>query len=74
MNDKTLLALYGLKYNPFVPALPVEALWPLPGAEQFARRLETLVAHGGFALITGDPGSGKSKTLQWLAARCNVPR
>ena len=69
MNDKTLLALYGLKYNPFVPALPVEALWPLPGAEQFARRLETLVAHGGFALITGDPGSGKSKTLQWLAAR-----
>jgi type II secretory pathway predicted ATPase ExeA len=69
MNDKTLLALYGLKYNPFVPALPVEALWPLPGAELFARRLESLVGHGGFALITGDPGSGKSKTLHWLAAR-----
>ena len=69
MNDKTLLALYGLKYNPFAPGLPVDALWPLPGSEQFARRLETLVAHGGFALITGDPGSGKSKTLQWLAAR-----
>lgn len=69
MNDKTLLALYGLKYNPFVPALPVEALWPLPGAELFARRLESLVSHGGFALITGDPGYGKSKTLQWLAAR-----
>ena len=69
MNDKTLLALYGLKYNPFVPALPVEALWPLPGAELFARRLETMVSHGGFALITGDPGSGKSKVLQWLAAR-----
>lgn len=69
MNDKTLLALYGLKYNPFVPALPVEALWPLPGAELFARRLETMIAHGGFALITGDPGYGKSKVLQWLAAR-----
>jgi hypothetical protein len=68
MNDKTLLALYGLKYNPFVPALPVEALWPLPGADLFARRLETLVGHGGFALITGDPASGKSKTLPWLAA------
>ena len=69
MNDKTLLALYGLKYNPFVPALPLEALWPLPGAELFARRLESLVSHGGFALITGDPGCGKSKILQWLAAR-----
>lgn len=69
MNDKTLLALYGLKYNPFVPALPVEALWPLPGAESFARRLEGLVCHGGFALVTGDPGCGKSKILQWLAAR-----
>ena len=69
MNDKTLLALYGLKYNPFAPALPLEALWPLPGAEHFARRLEGLVSHGGFALVTGDPGCGKSKILQWLAAR-----
>lgn len=69
MTDRTLLNLYGLKYNPFVPALPTEALWPLPGAELFARRVEAQVAHGGFALITGEPGHGKSKTLQWLAAR-----
>ena len=69
MNDKTLLALYGLKYNPFVPALPLEALWPLPGAEPFARRLESMVYQGGFSLVTGEPGYGKSKTLQWLGAR-----
>jgi general secretion pathway protein A len=69
MTDKQLLGLYGLKWNPFLPALPVEALWPLPGAELFARRLEGLVTHGGFALVTGDPGHGKSKTLQWLAGR-----
>ena len=69
MTDKQLLGLYGLKWNPFLPALPAEALWPLPGAEGFARRLEVLVAHGGFALVTGDPGHGKSKTLQWLAGR-----
>jgi len=69
MTDKQLLGLYGLKWNPFLPALPVEALWPLPGAERFARRLEGLVTHGGFALVTGDPGHGKSKTLQWLAGR-----
>ncbi len=69
MTDKQLLGLYGLKWNPFLPALPAEALWPLPGAEAFARRLEGLVTHGGFGLITGDPGHGKSKTLQWLAGR-----
>jgi type II secretory pathway predicted ATPase ExeA len=69
MTDKALLALYGLKHNPFVPRLPTEALWPLPGAEAFAERLETQVHHGGFALITGDPGHGKSKLLQWIAAR-----
>lgn len=69
MTDKALLALYGLQHNPFLPALPAEALWPIPGAELFARRLETRVTHGGFALITGDPGHGKSKTLQWIAAR-----
>jgi len=69
MTDKALLSLYGLKHNPFVPALPTEALWPLPGAEPFAQRLEALVAHGGFALLTGEPGHGKSKTLQWLATR-----
>jgi len=68
-TDKQLLGLYGLKWNPFLPLLPAEAVWPLPGAEPFAHRLEALVTHGGFALLTGDPGHGKSKTLQWLAAR-----
>ena len=69
MTDKQLRSLYGLKWNPFLTALPAEALWPLPGAEPFAHRLEALVLHGGFALVTGDPGHGKSKTLQWLAGR-----
>jgi general secretion pathway protein A len=69
MNHKTLLALYGLKYNPFLPDLPVEALWPIPGTESFVRRLEPLVTQGGFVLITGEPGYGKSKTLQWVAKR-----
>jgi len=69
MTDKQLRSLYGLKWNPFLSALPAEALWPVPGAEAFAHRLEGLVAQGGFALVTGDPGHGKSKTLQWLAGR-----
>jgi general secretion pathway protein A len=69
MHDATLRAVYGLKYNPFQPALPTEAIWPLPGADRFAKRVEALVDQGGFALIAGDPGQGKSKTLHWLAQR-----
>jgi type II secretory pathway predicted ATPase ExeA len=63
------LALYGLKYDPFLPAIPVEDLWTHPVAEAFYFRVETLVLDGGFALITAEPGLGKSKALQQLAAR-----
>jgi general secretion pathway protein A len=71
MTDPNIHALYGLKYNPFLPALPPEALWVLPGVEDFSRRIHALVSQGGFALITGDPGQGKSKTLHWIAQRLN---
>lgn len=67
MTDVQIRTLYGLKYNPFLPALPTEAIWVLPGAETFAHRVQALVSQGGFALITGEPGQGKSKTLQWIA-------
>jgi general secretion pathway protein A len=69
MNDKTLLALYGLKYNPFLPDIPVEALWITPETDSFAFRMENLVKTGGFALICAEPGLGKSKTLQILDHR-----
>jgi len=69
MNDKKLLALYGLKWNPFLPNIPVEALWPPPGIDSFFFRVENLVMDGGFALICGEPGLGKSKNLQMLEHR-----
>jgi len=69
MTDPRLRALYGLKHNPFLPALPPDALWLAPGAERFALRVEALVTQGGFALLTGDVGLGKSKTLHLLAQR-----
>ena len=62
-----LHALYGLKFNPFLPDIPVESLWRTPECEHFCWRMETLVREGGFALITGDPGTGKSVTLRILA-------
>lgn len=69
MSNHDLLALYGLKYNPFLPAIPTENLWTPPGVESFFFRVENLVMDGGFALICGDPGLGKSKVLQLLAGR-----
>jgi type II secretory pathway predicted ATPase ExeA len=71
MNNKKLLALYGLKWNPFLSDLPVEALWCTPEIEGFFFRIENLVMDGGFALICGEPGLGKSKNLHLLAHRLN---
>lgn len=72
MRDRKLLAFYGLKYNPFLPGVPVEDLWSPPGADTFLFRVETLVMDGGFGLITGDVGLGKSKLLQLLASRLSA--
>jgi general secretion pathway protein A len=69
MNQK-LLALYGLKWNPFTPELPVEGLHVPARLESFCRRIEAPpVREGGFALIHGEPGSGKSVALRVLAQR-----
>ncbi len=68
--NKKLLALYGLKWNPFSPELPTEALLATPRIESFCWRIEQApVREGGFALITGDPGTGKSVVLRLLAER-----
>jgi type II secretory pathway predicted ATPase ExeA len=68
--NKTLLALYGLKWNPFSPELPAEALQTSVRVDNFCWRVEhTLAREGGFALIAGDPGTGKSVALRLLAGR-----
>jgi type II secretory pathway predicted ATPase ExeA len=73
--NKKLLALYGLKFNPFSPELPVEALYVANAVETFAWRLENgLVREGGFALISGEPGTGKSVVLRLLAERLGQQR
>jgi general secretion pathway protein A len=69
MNDNNIRALFGLKHNPFARKLPPEALWTPPGAEAFFFRVENVVLDGGFALISGEPGMGKSKALQLLSER-----
>ena len=69
MDARKLSALYGLKWNPFLEDIPVEALCETPRIKHFAWRIEDLVMHGGFALVTGDVGAGKSAALRMLSAK-----
>ena len=72
MNHK-LLALYGLKFNPFSPELPTEAIFVPPKIENFCWRIEhAQIREGGFAMIHGDPGTGKSVVLRLLAQRLST--
>lgn len=73
MNQK-LLALYGLKWNPFAPDVPVEALMRSPRIDTFCWRVENLTREGGFALITGDTGLGKSVVLRLLTDQLRAQR
>jgi len=68
MNPK-LHSLYSLKFNPFRPDVPVEALFTTPAVDAFLRRVELGIADGGYVLITGDPGTGKSVALRLLGKR-----
>jgi len=58
-----------LKWSPFSPDVPIEALQVTPRIESFCWRVEQLVGEGGFALVHGSPGAGKSVTLRLLAER-----
>ena len=73
MNPK-LLSLHGLKWNPFSPDVPTEALLVTPRLDHFGWRVEHLAREGGFALITGEPGLGKSVALRLLAERLAAHR
>jgi len=69
-----LQSLHSLKFNPFRPDVPVEALYTTPAVDAFLRRVELGIADGGYIMITGDPGTGKSVALRLLATRLRAMR
>ena len=73
MNNR-LLALYGLKWNPFAPNVPTEALHLSTRLESFCWRVRQLTGDGGFVLVTGVPGCGKSAALRVLSASLATQR
>jgi type II secretory pathway predicted ATPase ExeA len=74
MTTKKLQALYGLKWNPFTPDVPAESLFVHPKLQHFILRMEHKIHEGGFALITGVPGLGKSVSLRVVADRLAAMR
>ena len=65
-----LLSIFGLKR----PDVPFEALFTAPAVDTFCRRVEFGIADGGFVMVTGDPGTGKSVALRLLAQRLRAQR
>ena len=72
--NRQLLAPYALKWNPFAPDVPVEALLSTSRIESFSTRVEHLVREGGFAAALGPPGAGKSVALRLLQKRLSGMR
>ncbi len=66
MNRKLLAAL-ALKWNPFAPDVPTEALHVTARHQAFAFRIENQIRDGGFAAVLGEVGTGKSVALRILA-------
>lgn len=61
-----------MKFNPFRPDVPVEALYTTPPIDTFLRRAELGITDGGFARVTGDPGTGKTIVLRLLTERLRL--
>ncbi len=70
-GNKKLLALFGLKWNPFSPEVPTEGLVVSPAVDHFGWRVENLAREGGFGQIVGVPGAGKSVALRLVSALLN---
>jgi len=73
--SKKILALYGLKWNPFLPDIPLEGIHVTPRIESFCFRIENGIARdGGIGVLEGDNGTGKSITTRVLHARLSKIR
>jgi general secretion pathway protein A len=72
--NKRLLNLYSLKFNPFSSQAPATALWATSPIQSFCWRIEQQIGEGGFALVAGDPGVGKSAALRLLSEHLNSLR
>lgn len=64
-----ITSFFGIKWNPFAHDTPCDSLLTSVRTDAFCWRIEKLIYEGGFALLTGDPGTGKSVTLRLIKTK-----
>jgi len=64
MQKIELNKYFGLKWNPFLAEIPAESLLVTQETEFFINSVENLAFEGGFAMLSGEPGTGKSAILR----------
>jgi general secretion pathway protein A len=67
-------SLYGLKWNPFTNDLPIDGIACPEKWNQVFWRIENLVLDGGFAIVQGNSGLGKSVFMRALYDRLSKVR
>lgn len=65
-------ARFGFKRRPFDKAIKTRDLYPWPGLDELAARLEMAKAYRGIMLLTGEPGSGKTVALRRFVDSLNA--
>jgi type II secretory pathway predicted ATPase ExeA len=64
MHPKDLKSVFGLKFNPFISELPLSAIYRSSRVKSLLWDMENLVMDGGFAMISGVTGLGKSSLMR----------
>jgi len=62
-----LKALFGAQFNPFTSDIPVDKCYISCEVQAFIIRVEEISSSGGYAMLTGMSGIGKSTTLRTIA-------
>lgn len=66
-----LTSYWGLTFNPFEKGIATQHLFESSDYRQFASRMEYFKEAKGFAVIHGEPGSGKTTSIRTYIAKLN---
>jgi len=67
----TFRSFYGMTLNPFDKDIQIEHIFESGDYKQFSSRLEYFKTAKGFALVYGEPGSGKTTSIRAFTAKLN---
>lgn len=74
MSPSHSLSRQALRFDPFTRGAPLDACLLTARVEHFCRRVSIQARSGGFCLVSGDPGVGKSVALRQLhRAMADIP-